>query len=110
MSPEQLNASAGRSLAALAQFRDGPDQQFALVLNGQIVLDGQAPIIMRCPDQEKPRLYAGSEWLPVDLPAESRDSQPFDQAKHWRQLPRYLIEGRKVIRLYPVVVKSMELA
>jgi hypothetical protein len=45
------------------------------------------------------------DWLPVV----HEDSEPFDIAKHWRLAPVPRIEPDRVVMVYPVVLKSMEL-
>jgi hypothetical protein len=92
-------------LAALQ--RDGfvpeQEQEYALVRDGQLVLDphGNPGATFRPHPDDR------GEWLPI----ENRDSAQFDIARHWRLKPLPLrVEGDRVIREYPVVVKSWEFA
>jgi hypothetical protein len=83
------------------------EPQFALVRDGQLVLSrvpgGEgSPITSFVPQPTEE-----GEWLPI----ENEDSAPFDLAKHWRLKPLALrVDGRRVVREFPVVVKSMEFA
>jgi hypothetical protein len=36
------------------------------------------------------------------------DSELFDLKLHWRLAPTYRVESGRVVRVYPVVLKSME--
>ncbi len=80
------------------------DKQFALVRNGQIVRDRDGNAELTPLDAPKPAEWPGCIWLPV----ENADSMPFDSAKHWRLKPVFRVEPHRVVRQYPVVVKSME--
>lgn len=45
-------------------------------------------------------------WLPVV----HEDSEPFDIVRHWRLAPVPRIEPDRVVMVYPVIVKSLEMA
>lgn len=107
----QKPAEYGRQALMAALRADGLDpeqrQQYALVANGKFVegLQGQSHMTTFDP-QEDPAPLRG-EWLPI----ENEDSAPFDRAQHWRMPPLPLrVEGRRVVRTYPIVAKSMEFA
>jgi hypothetical protein len=108
ISPAQVDASAVAIMAAIAKLRDGSDRQFGLVRGGYLVMEGGLPVIagpMPLPPSEfSARFPADCKWWPLV----NADSQPFDAAKHWRLKPVYFAEDRQVIRLYPVVTKSVE--
>jgi hypothetical protein len=54
----------------------------------------------RSPD--KPADEQGGVWLPIEY----EDSEPFDIDQHWRLAPVDTIEAERVVRTYPVVLKS----
>ncbi|WGR67837.1 MULTISPECIES: hypothetical protein [unclassified Bradyrhizobium] len=87
-----------RSLADSALASEGfpvAEQQYCLVRGGELIATSFKP----AKDED------GGEWLPI----ENEDSQPFDPAKHWRLKPLPLrLDGDRVVRVYPVVVKSQE--
>ncbi|MET4181734.1 hypothetical protein ABIB94_003835 [Bradyrhizobium sp. JR7.2] len=71
------------------------EQQYCLVRDGELISTSFKPA--KEPD--------GGEWLPI----ENEDNQPFDPALHWRLKPLPLrLDGDRVVRVYPVVPKSME--
>lgn len=78
------------------------DTQHALVARGELVLNQRngSPITTFQPASDD-----RGEWLPI----ENEDSTPLDPAKHWRLAPLPLrVDGARVVRTYPVVVKSLE--
>jgi hypothetical protein len=81
-------------------------QQYALVVDGAVAFktdrfgNGPYPVITN----SKPDTNDARTWLPVV----TRDSDPFDAAKHWRLAPTYQVEADRVVRVYPVVEKSWE--
>ncbi|MCK1742217.1 hypothetical protein IVA80_15435 [Bradyrhizobium sp. 139] len=87
-----------RSLADAALVAEGfpvGEQQYCLVRGGELVATGFKP----SKDED------GGVWLPI----ENEDNQPFDPAQHWRLKPLPLrLDGERVVRVYPVVPKSME--
>lgn len=87
-----------RSLADSALASEGfpvGEQQYCLVRDGELITTSFKPA--KEPD--------GGEWLPI----ENEDNQPFDPALHWRLKPLPLrLDGERVVRVYPVVPKSME--
>lgn len=91
-------AALVRSLADAALASEGfpvGDQQYCLVRAGELIDTSFKPA--KDPD--------GGEWLPI----ENEDTEPFDSAKHWRLKPLPLrLDGDRVVRVYPVVPKSME--
>jgi len=71
------------------------EQQYCLVRGGELIATSFKP----SQDDQ------GGEWLPI----ENEDNSPFDQALHWRLKPLPLrLDGDRVVRVYPVVPKSME--
>lgn len=86
-----------RSLADAALASEGfpvGEQQYCLVRGGELIMTSFKP----AKDDQ------GGVWLPV----ENDDNQPFDPALHWRLKPLPLrLDGERVIRIYPVVPKSM---
>jgi hypothetical protein len=78
-------------------------QQYALVENGSLALVGRANnqriAIVTELDEGDART-----WLPV----ETEDSEPFDPVRHWRLAPTYRVDGERVVRTYPIVLKSLE--
>lgn len=94
-----------RQAVMAALQRDGLDplqqQQFALVANGELVMGQQGhPCTTYRPQPDR-----RGEWLPI----ENEDSAPFDPVRHWRMQPLPLrVDGNRVVRLYPIVVKSLE--
>ena len=95
--------------AVLSALRaDGLDpeqqQQYVLVAAGELVQGPHGAITTFNPsDDTAPHI--GANWLPI----ENEDSAPFDHAQHWRMRPLSLrVDGRRVVRTYPIVVKSME--
>lgn len=85
---DRLQAAGGYPVA---------EQQYCLVRGGELIETSFKPI--KDPD--------GGEWLPI----ENEDNQPFDTALHWRLKPlplRLDAERGVVLRVYPVVRKSME--
>lgn len=84
-------------------FRIEP-QQYALVEGGSLVLKTDraggppVPVIVTKIDGDT------RTWLPV----ENEDTQAFDAKLHWRLAPHYRVEDSRVVRVYPVVLKSME--
>ncbi|MGY3240561.1 hypothetical protein ACVMAJ_007451 [Bradyrhizobium sp. USDA 4448] len=93
-----------RSLADSAVASEGfavAEQQYALVSNGELVKPARGDWAVTF----KPEHDDRGEWLPI----ENEDSQPFDPAQHWRLKPLPLrLDGDRVVRVYPVVPKSME--
>ncbi|RXH15143.1 hypothetical protein [Bradyrhizobium guangzhouense] len=89
-----------RSLADSALASEGfpiADQQYCLVRDGELISTSFKPT--KEPD--------GGEWLPI----ENEDNAPFDPALHYRLKPLPLrLDGDRVVRVYPVVPKSMERA
>lgn len=87
-----------RSLADSALASEGfpvAEQQYCLVRDGELVSTSFKPA----------KESDGGEWLPI----ENEDNQPFDPALHWRLKPLPLrLDGDRVVRVYPVVPKSME--
>ncbi|MGY4160497.1 hypothetical protein ACVINW_006339 [Bradyrhizobium sp. USDA 4461] len=87
-----------RSLADAALASEGfavADQQYALVTPGGEVLTTSYRIAA---DDR-------GQWLPI----ENEDSAPFDPAQHWRLKPLPLrVDGERVVRTYPVALKSQE--
>jgi hypothetical protein len=65
---------------------------------------------------EKPDLDDAShypvDYLPIEgdrwLPIEYQDSEPFHDDRHWRLPYETTIEPERVLRTYPVIVKSLE--
>jgi hypothetical protein len=86
-------------------FPENQPQQYALVVDGSVALktdragNPPRPVIVT-------KLDAGDTgtWLPV----ENEDTQPFDAKLHWRLAPHFRVETDRVVRIYPVVVKSWE--
>ena len=72
--------------------------QFALVKDGALI---RVENHKAAPSEE---CASGYRYLPV----ENRDSVPFDKAKHWRLAPSLKVEANRVVRIYPVVAKSLE--
>ncbi|SEB94561.1 hypothetical protein [Bradyrhizobium erythrophlei] len=75
--------------------------QYALVSAGELVLsrDGNPIVTLRPMPEDR------GQWLPV----ENEDTEPFDPAQHWRLNPLPLrVDGERVVRTYPVVLKSQE--
>ncbi|RXT48751.1 hypothetical protein [Bradyrhizobium betae] len=79
------------------------EQQYALVANGSVMLPrGDDPVTTFRPTPDD-----RGEWFPI----ENEDSQPFDPVLHWRLKPLPLrLDGERVVRVYPVVPKTMEYA
>ncbi len=75
-----------------------PQRRYALIVGDHI--DGCSY------HADKPEDQPGRRWLPVF----HEDSQPFDAARHWRLTPEFQLDGDRVVALYPVVAKSLELA
>jgi hypothetical protein len=89
-------ARAVITAALRAEGIDLADAQYALVRDGKIVGG---------PSFNPARDHRGGEWLPI----ENEDSEPFDKALHWRLKPLPLrIDGDRVVREYPVVLKGQE--
>jgi hypothetical protein len=72
------------------------DQQYGLVRDGAFL----------GPTTFQPVADDRGEWLPI----ENEDSEPFDATRHWRGTPTYRVDGARLVRLYPVVSKSLEQA
>lgn len=70
---------------------DPGEEQFALV-SGDRVLDYQ----IGYPEGDN------RTWLPIV----NVDTQPFDAALHWREKPTLELDGNRVLRVYPVRLKS----
>jgi hypothetical protein len=71
------------------------EQQYCLVIDGELISTSFKPV----------KDDRGGEWLPI----ENEDNQPFDPALHWRLKPLPLrLDGDRVVRTYPVVVKSWD--
>ncbi|QOZ34426.1 hypothetical protein [Bradyrhizobium sp. CCBAU 53421] len=92
-----------RSLADSALAADGfpvAETQYALVVDGDVLMHGDHPVM-----SYRPTADDRGVWLPI----ENEDSIPFDPALHWRlkQLP-LRVDGERVVRTYPVVAKSQE--
>lgn len=89
-----MNSTISRSAGMLFDRVEG-QQRFARIKDGEIVglyyHDAK-------PEQE------GYTWLPV----EHVDSEPLDIARHWRLKPIDRIEADRVVRTFPVVLKSWE--
>ncbi|WP_456746489.1 hypothetical protein [Bradyrhizobium sp. USDA 4354] len=87
-----------RSIADAALASEGfpvGEQQYCLVKDGELLATSFKPA----------KDDRGGEWLPI----ENEDNQPFDPAKHWRMKPLPLrLDGDRVVRTYPVVLKSWE--
>ncbi|MCG2665883.1 hypothetical protein ACFPFP_02930 [Bradyrhizobium sp. GCM10023182] len=87
-----------RSLCDAALAAEGfpiADRQYCLVRDGELISTSFKPTKDR----------DGGEWLPI----ENEDNAPFDPALHWRLKPLPLrLDGDRVVRVYPVVPKSME--
>jgi hypothetical protein len=49
---------------------------------------------------EKPE--GSDDWRPLDF----EDSEPFDPAKHYRKAPLIRIDPERVVRVYPIILKS----
>jgi hypothetical protein len=81
------------------------EQQYALVVDGALAMyadrhgNKPVPIFATQLDPGDTRT-----WLPV----ETEDSEPFDAKLHWRLPPTYTVERDRVVRTYPVVLKSWE--
>lgn len=105
---EGLNASQWLLQAVTSALRakgfapDLAEQQFALVSPaGDLVMSPAGNPIATFRPQHDDR----GEWLPI----ENVDSEAFDPGKHWRLKPQALrVDGDRVVRLYPVVAKSLE--
>jgi hypothetical protein len=87
-----------RSLADAALASEGfpvVEQQYALVTPAGEILTTTL----------KPGADDRGQWVPI----ENVDSEPFDKEKHWRLPPESLrFDDGRVVRRYPVVVKSWE--
>jgi hypothetical protein len=90
-----LAAMAARDAGALYDSVEGR-QRYAMV-------DGSQIVFMSYHDAKPDD---GRNWLPVV----HEDSEPFDIDRHWRLNPIDRIEADRVVRTYPVVVKSGEFA
>jgi hypothetical protein len=66
------------------------------------LVDGDRIVTISYHADGKP--HDGRTWLPVVY----EDSEPFDIERHWRLAPIDSIRGDKVVRQYPVVLKSGE--
>jgi len=92
-----------RSIADAALASEGfpvGEQQYCLVKDGELLATSFKPS-----KSDIDRLGGDAAWLPI----ENEDNAPFDPAKHWRLKPLPLrLDGDRVVRTYPVVVKSME--
>ncbi|WP_420971517.1 hypothetical protein [Bradyrhizobium sp. B120] len=92
-----------RSIADAALAADGfpvAETQYALVVDGEVLMHGDHPVM-----SYRPAADDRGEWLPI----ENEDSSPFDPAQHWRLKPLPLrVDGERVVRTYPVVSKSQE--
>lgn len=53
---------------------------------------------------DKPADEQGGVWLPIEY----RDSEPFDPDRHWRLPYETTLEADRVVRTYPVVLKTLE--
>lgn len=92
-----------RSLADSAVASEGfpvAEQQYCLVKDGELISTSFKPS-----RADIERLGGDAAWLPV----ENEDNAPFDPALHYRLKPLPLrLDGDRVVRVYPVVPKSME--
>ncbi|WP_407153914.1 hypothetical protein [Bradyrhizobium sp. STM 3557] len=96
-----LRESCDAALKASGFALEAPETQYALVSDGRLV---ESPAGNFC-TTFRPASDARGEWLPI----ENIDSAPFDPEKHYRLKPLALrIEGDRVVREYPVIVKSWE--
>jgi hypothetical protein len=66
-----------------------------------LVIDGAVKAMHRAADA--PADEQGGTWLPIEY----EDSEPFDDAAHWRMAPVTSIEAGRVVRTYPVIPKSL---
>lgn len=89
------------------------ERQFALVRDGQLILENGKPVISKYgptpPSEFGANAPDGCIWIPV----EDRDAGPFNAATHWRLDPTIsLFEtergGLIAVRLYPIVEKTWE--
>ena len=86
------------SLAPINRFGDGQpgERQYALVEGDEILtISGY---LTSPPGEPGP----GRKVLPVEY----EDSQPFDPDLHYRLPPTARIDGDRVVRTYPVILKS----
>ncbi len=88
-----------RSLADSALASEGfpvTEQQYCLVRDGELIATSFKP--SKEPD--------GGEWLPIE---NIDEPGPCNLETHWRMKPLPLrLDGDRVVRVYPVVPKSME--
>jgi hypothetical protein len=90
-----MDSTTSRSAGTLCDRDTEGRQRFARIKDGEIVgLYYHA----EKPEQE------GYAWLPVV----HVDSEPFDIATHWRLTPIDTLEADRVVRTFPVVLKSLE--
>jgi len=76
------------------------EQQYCLVKDGELIATS-----FKTSKADIDRLGGDAAWLPV----ENEYNAPFDPEKHWLLKPLPLrLDGDRVVRTYPVVVKSME--
>ena len=92
-----IDVSTGRHVATgLALHLEQPEgeaQQFALVDGENVYADS---VIFGRPAGDK------RTWLPIV----NADAQPFDPAKHYREKPYLKRDGDRVLRIYPIRLKS----
>lgn len=90
-----------RSIADAALASEGfpvAEQQYCLVRGGELILTSFKPA--KDPD--------GGEWLPIE---NIDEPGPFNPETHWRLKPLPLrLDGDRVVRVYPTVLKSGALA
>lgn len=88
-----LRDMAAKALSASGFAVPDPGIEYTAVINGEVVYGLREDLAQAA----------------VMLPIVNIDSAPFDPAKHWRLKPLPLrVEGDRVVREFPIVMKSLE--
>jgi hypothetical protein len=90
-----------RDAGSLYNVQDGK-RRYALVDGDRLIT--WTDYVAEKPDAAAAAPHEGAAWLPLEY----EDSEPFDPALHWRGHPEIRIEPDRVVRTYPIIVKSLE--